>query len=136
MAEIQPAPHKVDKYDILNPLQRSEHRIVVEESPRRVRCTFNGETVAASTNMKLMHETRHLPVYYFPLEDVRQDLLERTDHSTHCPHKGDASYYSVVTKSRTLKDAVWSYENPKPAAAALKDHLAFYKLEEITVERI
>ena len=126
MAEIQPAPHKVDKYDILNPLQRSEHRIVVEESPRRVRCTFNGETVAASTNMKLMHETRHLPVYYFPLEDVRQDLLERTDHSTHCPHKGDASYWSVRVGDKLAENAMWSYEDPINKVANIKGLVAFY----------
>ena len=126
MARIEPAPHKVDKYDILNPLQRTEHRIVVEDSPRRVRAVFNGETIAQSGRMKLMHETRHLPVYYFPIEDVRQDLMQKTDHSTHCPHKGDASYWSIHVGDKVAENAMWTYENPIDKVANIKGLVAFY----------
>jgi uncharacterized protein (DUF427 family) len=95
-----------------------------------------GAVLGETSNALELIEGDYPPVIYFPREDIAMAFLDSSDTSSHCPHKGDASYYSVVTKSRTLKDAVWSYENPKPAAAALKDHLAFYKLEEITVERI
>jgi hypothetical protein len=69
-----------------------DHSLYLEDSPRRVRVVFGGETVADSRRVKLLHETGHLPVYYFPEEDVRMDLLEPTDHTTHCPFKGDASF--------------------------------------------
>lgn len=126
MPAIQPAPHKVDKYDILNPVARTEKRIVVEDSPRRVRAVFNGETIADSTNMKLMHETRHLPVYYFPIEEVRLDLMQKTDHSTHCPHKGDASYWSVQVGDKLAENAMWTYENPIDKVPEIKGLVAFY----------
>ncbi len=78
MSDVQEAPHKVKKYDILRPHSGPEYKVVIESSPRRVRVVFNGETVADSSRMKMMHETRHLPVYYFPVDDVRMDLLDRT----------------------------------------------------------
>ena len=86
MSDVQEAPHKVKKYDILRPDSGPEYKVVIKDSPRRVRAVFNGETVADSVRMKMMHETKHLPVYYFPVDDVRMDLLEMTDHKTHCPH--------------------------------------------------
>ena len=67
------------------------HTLYFEDSPRRVRVMFGGETVADSKRAKLMHETGHLPVYYFPREEDRLDLLQESDHATHCPFKGDAS---------------------------------------------
>jgi uncharacterized protein (DUF427 family) len=67
------------------------HTLYFEDCPKRVRAVFNGETVADSRRVKLLHETGHLPVYYFPEEDINQDLLEPSDHLTHCPFKGDAS---------------------------------------------
>lgn len=63
-------------------------------------------------------------------------FLDATDHSSHCPHKGDASYFSVVTKSRTLENAVWSYEDPTENVSDIKGYLAFYPIDEITVEQI
>src|SRR3954463_882950 len=73
-----------------------QHLLFLEDHPRgRVRGVFAGETVVDTRRAKLLHETGHLPVWYFPEEDVRNDLLVATDHSTHCPFKGDASYHSV-----------------------------------------
>src|SRR5215218_5445433 len=69
--------------------------IYFEDSPRRIRARLAGETVVDSRHAKLLHEQAHLPVYYFPEVEVRMDLLEPTDHSTHCPYKGEASYWSV-----------------------------------------
>ena len=63
-------------------------------------------------------------------------FLDRSTKSTHCPHKGDASYFSIVTKSGTIPDAVWSYETPKDGVAEIKDHLAFYVSDKVTVERV
>src|SRR5215203_1123166 len=83
------------------------HTLYFEDSPRRVRVMFNGETIADSKRVKLLHETGHLPVYYFPPEDVRMDLLEESDHTTHCPFKGDASYWSVKVGDRVAENATW-----------------------------
>jgi uncharacterized protein (DUF427 family) len=105
-------------------LQR--HTLYFEDSPRRVRVMFNGETVADSKRAKLMHETGHLPVYYFPEEDVRLELLEESEHMTHCPFKGDASYWSVKVGDRVSENAVWGYAEPIDSATAIAGYLAFY----------
>jgi uncharacterized protein (DUF427 family) len=94
--------------------------------PQRIRALFAGETVVDSQHAKLLHETGHLPVYYFPLEDVRQDLLERTDTRTHCPHKGEASYWNLAVGRRSAPDAVWGYEDPLEHAQFLRGHVALY----------
>jgi uncharacterized protein (DUF427 family) len=102
------------------------HILYFEDSPRRVRVVFNGETIADSKRVKLMHETGLLPVYYFPQEDVRMDLLEETDHMTHCPFKGNASYWSVRVGVRVAENAVWSYPEPLEDAPPLAGYAAFY----------
>jgi len=94
--------------------------------PQRIRALFAGETVVDSKRAKLLHETGHLPVYYFPLEDVRTDLLERADTHTHCPHKGEASYWSLAVGARSAPDAVWGYEEPIEPASFLRGHVAVY----------
>jgi uncharacterized protein (DUF427 family) len=103
-----------------------DHVLYFEDSPRRVRAVFGGETVADSRRVKLMHEKGLLPIYYFPEEDVRMDLLEATDHTTHCPFKGDASYWSVKVGDRVADNAVWGYPEPLEDAPPLADYLAFY----------
>jgi len=102
------------------------HTLYFEDSPRRVRVMFNGETVADSKRVKLLHETRHLPVYYFPEEDVRKDVLEESEHKTHCPFKGDASYWSVRVGDRVSENAVWSYPEPIESCPPIAGYLAFY----------
>ncbi|MGA2830295.1 MAG: DUF427 domain-containing protein [Streptosporangiaceae bacterium] len=101
-------------------------RLRIEPNQRRVRVLFGGETVADSSRTIYLFETGHLPVYYFPRDDVRFDLLEPTRHHTHCPDKGDASYYSVAAGGRRADNAVWAYPEPIPAAAELADYVAFY----------
>ncbi|GAA6174953.1 DUF427 domain-containing protein [Sulfitobacter pacificus] len=91
-----------------------------------------GETDAAL----VLSEGAYPPVIYFPRGDIAMAFLDASDKTSHCPHKGDASHYSVVTKSRTLKDAVWSYEDPKDAVAEIKGYMAFYDIDEIAVEQI
>ena len=94
---------------------------------------FGGETVADSRRVKLMHEKGLLPVYYFPEEDVRMDLLEESEHTTHCPFKGDASYYSIEGGA---ENAVWSYEKPYDEVMSIREHLAFYpdRVDALRVE--
>lgn len=103
-----------------------DHVLYLEDSPRRVRAVFGGETVVDSRRAKLLHEKNHLPVYYFPTEDVRQDLLERTDHTTHCPFKGDAAYWSVRAGERVAENAVWGYPEPLESAPHISGLVAFY----------
>ncbi len=95
-----------------------------------------GAVLGESTNALELREGDYDPVIYFPRKDIAMAFLDATDKSTHCPHKGDASYFSVVTKSTTLENAVWSYEAPLEGVSEIKDHLAFYVGETITVEQI
>ncbi|MBC8240406.1 MAG: DUF427 domain-containing protein [Alphaproteobacteria bacterium] len=97
-----------------------------EACPKRLRVVFNGETLVDTTRAQYLCESNHTPVYYFPIDDVRQDLLQATDHSTHCPFKGDAAYWTVTVGDRTAENAVWSYPNPYPETAEIKDYVAFY----------
>jgi uncharacterized protein (DUF427 family) len=87
---------------------------------------FGGETIVDSKRVKLLHETGHLPVYYFPMEDVRMDLLEESDHTTQCPFKGVASYWSVRADTKVAKNAVWSYPEPVESCPPIAGYLAFY----------
>ncbi|MEX2615832.1 MAG: DUF427 domain-containing protein [Alphaproteobacteria bacterium] len=96
-------------------------------SSRRVRVVFNGATIADSENVLLMREQNHAPVCYFPLPDVALKHLQRTDHATHCPYKGEASYWTVSVAGRTEDNAVWGYETPYDEVADIKGHVAFYR---------
>lgn len=102
------------------------YRFDVEPSPKHVRIEFNGVIVADSTQALVMRETRLAPVYYIPTEDVRMDLLHRTDLHTHCPFKGNASYWNVRVGNRMAANAVWSYEEPFEEATSVKGYMAFY----------
>ena len=101
------------------------HVLYFEDSPRRVRVVCGGQTIADSQAVKMLHETGHLPVYYFPEADVRGELLQRTDHRTHCPFKGDASYWSVRAGGAVVENAVWSYPEPIDGAPPLAGYFAF-----------
>jgi uncharacterized protein (DUF427 family) len=113
-------------------LPKRKGLIYFEDSPRRMRARFNDETVVDSRHAKLLHEHGHLPIYYFPEDEVRTDLLEPTDHSTRCPFKGVASYWSVRVGERVSENAVWSYPDPIEDAPPLAGYLAFYwdKMDE------
>lgn len=95
-----------------------------------------GAVLAESRNALELSEGDHAPVIYFPRADVAMAFLDRTDKTTHCPHKGEASHFSIANKSATVENAAWSYENPKADVAAIKDHLAFYPRELVMVERV
>lgn len=102
-------------------------RIDVEPGAVRVRVELGGEAVADSTRTLLLREESCPPVHYFPREDVRMDLLVPTGHTTHCPYKGAASYWSVEAGGRAAENAVWSYEHPIPGMAGIAGYLAFYR---------
>ena len=95
-----------------------------------------GAVLGESTRALSLKEGTYDPVIYFPREDIAMEFLDASDKTTHCPHKGDASYFTIVTKSTTLQNAVWSYEAPFEAVAAIKAHLAFYTGDLVTVEKV
>jgi uncharacterized protein (DUF427 family) len=106
--------------------------IYFEDSPRRIRARLAGETIVDSRRAKLLHEQGHLPIYYFPEDEVRMDLLEPTDHTTRCPFKGQARYWSARAGGRLAENAAWAYPDPIPEAPPLAGYVAFYwdKLDE------
>ena len=91
-----------------------------------MRVSAAGTVVADSARTLIVRETKHDPVFYFPRDDVRFELLERTQHGSFCPFKGEASYWSVRIGGETLRDAVWSYEDPFGQVGGLKGYVAFY----------
>ena len=96
-----------------------------------------GAVLAETKNALELREGDMAAVIYIPREDIAMAFLDKTEKTTHCPHRGDASYYSVVTKSRTLNNVAWSYEDPNDAVAGIKGHLAFYAtVDEVAVEQI
>ncbi len=106
---------------------RPDYRFEVEPTNRRVSVEFNGVTVADTTRAILLRETRLPPVYYLPLDDVRMDLFERSEYRTHCPFKGDASYWTLRVGDESVENALWAYEEPLPEASELRGYVAFYR---------
>jgi uncharacterized protein (DUF427 family) len=115
------------------------HRVDLAPEPRRVRVVFAGIVIADSAQTLRVEETGHEPVHYFPEKDVRTDLLRATQHTTHCPFKGDAAYWTIVTgeggETRQAENAVWGYPRPFDETAGLAGHYAFYKsrVDSVTV---
>jgi uncharacterized protein (DUF427 family) len=107
--------------------QASDHHpIEIHPEPRRVRVMAGGHVLAETTRALSLREANHAPVFYIPRDDARMDFLRPSTHRTHCPHKGDASYFSICLPTGLEPDAVWSYENPIPGVAPIAGHLAFY----------
>jgi len=97
-----------------------------EDSQRRVRVIFAGQTIADSTRVMRLQEYGRVPVYYFPLSAVRQEVLEASDHHTHSPLKGEASYWTIRVGDRVAQNAAWSYLSPPPDGPHVKGYVAFY----------
>jgi len=110
--------------------------IAIAPLGRRVTVTFAGTTIVDTAAALVLTEGSYPPVYYVPRADARIDLLERTATRTHCPYKGDASYFTIRAGGRVSADAVWSYETPFRAMLPIREHLAFYprRVDAITVE--
>lgn len=103
-----------------------DHPISVERNPARVVVSVASRVIADTRNALTLREATYPPVQYVPGEDVDFSQLERTDHVTYCPYKGDCHYYSVPAGGKKSVNAVWSYENPFPAVAQIEGHVAFY----------
>lgn len=113
----------------------ADHPITVETTGGHVTVRVNGEVVADTDNALTLQESTYPAVQYIPLGDVVQTMLTSSDTVTYCPYKGDASYYHVTTVAGdTVEDAIWTYQQPYPAVAAIAGHVAFYPDKaEITV---
>lgn len=103
-----------------------DHPIDIENNPARVTVTLNGVVIADTRNAVTLRESKYPAVQYIPRADVKMELLERSTHETHCAYKGDANYYSIPMGGERSINAIWSYETPHAAVAAIKGHLAFY----------
>ena len=103
-----------------------QHPITVEPAPGRVTVQVAGTPVADTSSALALQEANYPVVYYVPLADVRSEVLKPSDHTTYCPYKGDASYYSLATPNGEVADAVWYYAEPYAAVADIAGHVAFY----------
>ena len=102
------------------------HPITVERNGARVVVTVGGTKIADTQDALTLREANYPAVQYVPRKDVDMSVLSRTDHSTYCPYKGDAAYFTVNTGDATLANSVWTYEQPYESVADIKDHVAFY----------
>ena len=105
-------------------LDGPQHKLLFTAFPRRIRATLAGETIVDSERAMLLHESNIFPVVYVPMDDVSTQLLSKTDLSTHCPFKGDASYWTISAGDTVAENAVWGYENPLEAASWLQGYVA------------
>jgi len=103
-----------------------DHPITVERNSSRVIVTLGGKVIADTARALTLREAGYPPVHYIPRKDVDMAALTRSQHSTYCPYKGDASYYSIPEGGARSVNAIWTYEAPYAVVAAIKDHLAFY----------
>jgi uncharacterized protein (DUF427 family) len=103
-----------------------DHPITVEPTKARVVVKAGGRVIADSRNALTLQESTYPAVQYIPLADVDSGVLERTDHETYCPYKGEAGYYSLNAGDVKGENSVWTYEKPYDAVAPIKDHVAFY----------
>ena len=106
--------------------ERPAHRVEIRPCTTRVRVTVGEQLVAESLRPLRLAESTLPVVWYLPLSDVNEELLQRSDTSTYCPFKGHASYWSLTTADGLLDDAVWAYEDPYDECAQLAGHVAFY----------
>jgi uncharacterized protein (DUF427 family) len=103
-----------------------DQNIKISLTKGAVSVVFNGKTIASTSNALDLAEASYHPVIYVPLADVNSDFLQASTHTTHCPYKGDASYYSLVDGDKISKNAVWYYPVPCPLVEQIKDHVAFW----------
>ena len=110
-----------------------DHPISIQHNPARVVVSVTARGIADTRNALTLREADYPAVQYIPREDVDLTQLERTDHATYCPYKGDCNYYSLPAGGKKSVNAVWTYEDPYPAVAQIKGHVAFYpdRVDEI-----
>jgi uncharacterized protein (DUF427 family) len=110
-----------------------DHPITIEANPSRVVVTVGGKVIADTSDALTLREASYAPVQYIPRRDVDMSALARSEHTTYCPYKGDASYYSIPAGGDRSLNAVWTYETPFEAMTQIKDYVAFYpdRVDEI-----
>ena len=111
-----------------------DHPITIEPSPARVVVLVAGRVIADTRDALTLREASYPAVQYIPRRDVDMAALTRSEHTTYCPYKGDASYYSIPAGGDRSRNAVWTYETPFEAMAQIKDYVAFYpdRVDEIS----
>jgi uncharacterized protein (DUF427 family) len=113
-----------------------DHPISIVKNPKRVVVRLGGRTIADTRHALTLSETTLPLVQYIPRTDVDMSLLERSQEKTYCPYKGDCIYYNIPSGGPRSENAVWSYEEPYPAVAEIKDHLAFYAKRVDSIEEL
>jgi len=110
-----------------------DHPSSIQRNPAHIVVSVAGRVIADTRNALTLREADYPPVQYIPREHVDPSQLKRTDHATYCPYKGDCNYYSIPAGGKKSVNAVWTYENPYPAVAQIKGHVAFYpdRVDEI-----
>ncbi len=116
---LEPQPGQESVWDYPRPPR-------LEETAKHIQIIFNGITIADTHQAKRVLETSHPPVYYIPLEDIKQEHLVKSARSTYCEWKGHGAYYSLVVGDKRLDDVAWYYPESTPAFAAIANHVAFY----------
>ncbi|HEY9650991.1 MAG TPA: DUF427 domain-containing protein [Coleofasciculaceae cyanobacterium] len=116
---IEPQPGQESVWDYPRPPR-------FEASPKHIQIIFNGVTILETHRSQRVLETSHPPVYYIPPEDIKMEYLTRTNQGSFCEWKGGAIYYTVVVGNKQVTNAAWSYPDPTPSFASIKDYLAFY----------
>ena len=112
-----------------------DHPIAITANPKRVRVSAGGTVIADTTHALTLKEASYPAVQYVPRQDVNMALLSRSERTTHCPYKGDASYFGVTAGGKNLENSIWTYETPFPAMAEITDHLAFYP-DRVKIEQV
>jgi uncharacterized protein (DUF427 family) len=102
------------------------HPITIERNPNRVVISVAGRVIADTRDALTLREAAYPAVQYIPRKDADMALLQRTDHTTYCPYKGDCSYFSIPLGGERSINAVWTYDDPYAAMISIKDYLAFY----------
>ena len=104
----------------------ASHPISIEPEPKRIIVMANAVALVDTRNALRLTEASYPVVHYFPRTDVDMSQLQRSDHLTYCPYKGDCNYFSIPAGGVGMVNAVWTYENPYPPVEVIKGHLAFY----------
>ena len=112
-----------------------DHPITITSNPKRIRFTAGGVVVADTIHALTLKEASYPAVQYVPRADANMALLARTERTTHCPYKGDASYFSINANGESLENSIWTYETPFPAMTEITGCLAFYP-DKVTIEEV
>ncbi|GAA0746801.1 DUF427 domain-containing protein [Ideonella azotifigens] len=118
--------------------EHPEHHVRERHLKQRMVVEWHGQTLADSSDVIQVDEDKNPPRYYFPRNEVKTEMLKRTQTSSHCPFKGEASYYALHSGDQTLPDVIWSYEAPYDEHLALKDRMAFWveKIDGLQIKKL